>query len=120
MSAVGSWDIDGVFIGTVEGEPVNCRVRCRTVDHGVEMWIKAAGINRESVVSRAPEVRQMFDMAIAEFHSAAHSAGLPADLVPPIAVGPHLILFPGCRVQDPACAGDECDSPAPDQVERLG
>lgn len=112
----GSWNIDGVFMGTVEGEPVNCRLRMRLLPHGTEVWIKAVGVNRESCVSRAPEVRQIAEFAIHEFRCAAQDATTAPDPVPPILAGPHLTYFPGCHDRDRAVPALQSDVPGPDHA----
>ncbi len=112
----GHWDIDGVFIGAIDGEPVNCRLRARELPHGVEVWIKAVGVNRESVTSRAPEVMQLFHGVKHEFHCAAAQAGTAPDPVPPILAGPHLTYFPGCLAQDRAVPELQSDVPGLDRV----
>jgi hypothetical protein len=111
-----AWNVEGLFIGTVEGEPVNCRLRFRLLEHGTEVWIKAVGVSRESIVSRAPEVQRIAEMAIAEFLAAAGSVGLPADPGLPIEAGPHLTLFPGCRVTGPGHAATEPDDQGLDRA----
>lgn len=98
--SVGNWNVDGVFVGSVEGEPVNCRLRLRILEHGTEVWIKAIGVNRESITSRAPEVRQFIEHAIREFHCAAQDARCAANLEPPTIAAPRLTLFPADRVRD--------------------
>jgi hypothetical protein len=73
MPAGSSWNIDGRFFGTVDGLPVNCRIRCRTnAETGItEIWVHAEDDEtRQSTVSRSPDVQQMSEHIRQEFHAA--------------------------------------------------
>ena len=115
MSEFG-WHLDGIFVGTVEGEPVNCRVRMRLLEHGTELWIKAIGVNRESSVSRSPEVRQLAEAAIHEFHCAARDGAAGSGPGLPSPEAPRLTYFPGCHDPSRALPSLQCDVPDPDRV----
>jgi hypothetical protein len=79
------WDAEGWFIGTVQGEPVNCLFQFRTSDTGLtEVWVRRDGdATRQSTISRSPDLAQMAEHVIQEFHfarrtSACRSADDPA------------------------------------------
>lgn len=78
------WDVDGYFVGTVQGVPVNCRYQFRTRHGLTEVLIHEEGdTQRQSTVSRNPLIAEMALHVIQEFHCARSRALDVSDPVPP-------------------------------------
>src|SRR5690349_8706513 len=76
MPSTKVWDVDGWFVGTVEGHPVNCEYRFDRSSGRVEVQINAPGDDeRQSAVSHSPLMRSMAEHVIQEFHCARQMAG---------------------------------------------
>lgn len=117
------WDVDGYFSGTVEGEPVNCRLRVRLTENGTEVWVKAIGdTEHESAVSHSPMVHGFAEWAITQFHQArAYGASSAVDPAPPIDEESRLIRFPVDRALDRSLVAASARPTDPSQsLGRLG
>jgi hypothetical protein len=70
------WDVEGLFVGTVEGVPVNCRFQFRTTETGLtEVWVHRDGDpHHQSTISRSPSIHDMALHVIQEFHAARRTS----------------------------------------------
>jgi hypothetical protein len=73
MADAAPWDVDGYFVGTVQGFPVNAIFRFRGDAQGGVTEVDVHAENDpdyQSTVSRAPAIEQMREHVIQQLHRA--------------------------------------------------
>ena len=118
-----SWDIDGYFIGTVQGQPVNAMFKFRTRAGRTEVKVHdALDPGRQSAVSHGPLVEAMAEHVIREFHSArARSAAQRAlDPAPPMTGECRITLLHDYRCRDQSSPAAPPVTPASGRDQRSG
>ena len=112
MAAEDRWDVDGYFVGTVDGLPVNAIFQFRTHDGKTTVLVHSEhDPDYQSTVSQSPAIEQMAEYITQQLHRARR--------FPSAAPGPVPTTSAGCRITSlhDYRDRDRADSAAPQAIQ---